>query len=96
MHRYLTRSDIAEILNVSLRRAGQLMFEMPALQISKRQRRVTAEDFEAWCEAKSVRSSNALMPTIKSKQLPSRREPLARSGPLKEAAMRSTRKRATE
>jgi hypothetical protein len=89
--RYLTRSDIAKILKVSPKQAGRLMDEMPVLQISKNQRRVAADDFQTWCNAKSMRSADAFTPGIRSRRAMTAREPLARTGRLIDAARSKTR-----
>lgn len=86
--RYLTRSDIAKILKVSPKQAGRLMCEMPVLQIGKKQRRVAAKDFEAWCDTKRVSHPSAATPRIRrSNSSPERQSlRLADTGPLIEAA----------
>lgn len=83
---YLTRSDIAKILKVSLKQAGRLMCDMPVIQISEKQRRVSAEDFEPWCNARRVRSAGIPTLGIRSRRAITARQPLARTGSLIEAA----------
>lgn len=45
---YLTRRDIATILQVSPKQAGRLMEKMPTILIGRLQRRVLRADFEEW------------------------------------------------
>lgn len=47
---YLTRSDIARILQVSPKQAGRLMAQMPTILIGRKHRRVARADFDSWAE----------------------------------------------
>lgn len=54
---FLTRTDVAERLKVSVKRAGTLMRTMPCVKIGGRQYRVSEEDFAAWvAQSKEIRS----------------------------------------
>ena len=54
---FLTRSDIAKRLNVSLTHAGNLMKTMPRVQLGKRQYRVAESDFTDWINRKKLEAS---------------------------------------
>jgi len=84
--RYLTRSDIAKILKVSPKHAGQLMWQMPFVRVGKSQRRVATDDFEAWCLARRSEPANKA-PTKRpaSKHSPTR-TPFCRPGSILERA----------
>ena len=51
---YLTRAQIAEILNISPDHAGRIMKQMPVFIFGKKKRRVSLKDFEDWCFARRV------------------------------------------
>ena len=54
---FLTRSDIAKRLNVSLTHAGNLMKTMPRVQLGKRQYRVAESDFTDWVNRRKLEAT---------------------------------------
>lgn len=65
---YLTRSDIARILQISTKQAGRLMDQMPSIYIGRTHRRVARADFEAWTvsqrERHSMQSRERIAPAV--------------------------------
>ena len=61
---YLTRTDVARILNISSKQAGRLMEQMRCVLIGKNQRRVSRPDFELWIEHRKFEEESARMEKV--------------------------------
>ena len=86
---YLTRSDIARILNIDPRTAGRLMDRIPTLRIGKSHRRVLRTDFEAWSlRERELSDGGQQLAKMHRASCPQPKFEAPRSGPLIDAARR--------